>query len=81
MSGHPTIITDGDTLTRAERERERERDAETIDDLTRLEGECDDAITLAADLDGLLDLGEAHALMVKAKALVTDARQRMERFQ
>ena len=81
MSGHPTIITDGDTLTRAERERERERDAEMIDDLTRLEGECDDAITLAADLDGLLDLGEAHALMVKAKALVTDARQRLERFQ
>lgn len=78
---YPTIITDGDTLTRAERERELERDAEMIDDLTRLEGECDDAITLAADLDGLLDMGEAHALLVRAKVLVTEARQRMERFQ
>ena len=76
-----TILTHDDTLTRTERERERERDAETIDDLIRLEGECDDAINLAADLDGLLDLSEVYALMVKAKALVTGARRRMERFQ
>ena len=73
MSRHPTIITDGDTLTRAERERERERDAEMIDDLTRLEGECDDAITLAADLDGLVDLGEAKCAVIESMVQMVEA--------
>ena len=78
---NPTMLTHDDTLTRAERERERERDAETIDDLIRREGECDDASNVAAELKDLMSLTEAHAPLVKAKVLVTGARRRMERFQ
>jgi hypothetical protein len=74
------ILTHDDTLTRAERERERERDAETVDDLIRLEGECDDAILVADSLakEGVGVMLEVAGLLRHAKRLTVERLLRME---
>lgn len=58
----------------------RERDAETVDDLIRLEGECDDAILVADSLakEGVGAMLEVAGLLRHAKRLTVERLLRME---